>query len=162
VEDLGPVLAEIHRVLKPGGVVLSLFPDKGVWREPHCGIPFLHWFPKGSRWRYYYAFFMRTIGLGSHKNQRTRTFWSEHFCEYLDKWTHYRTRTEIENLYDRHFREIHYLENRYFMKRLENRPMVTFIPPAIRRFIVRKHAGVVFTARKPEHEFAGVRLDQLG
>ena len=36
------VLAKISRVLKPGGMVLSLFPDKGVWREGHCGIPFLH------------------------------------------------------------------------------------------------------------------------
>lgn len=49
VEDLNAVLSEIHRVLKPGGRVLSLFPDRAVWREGHCGIPFLHWFPKGSR-----------------------------------------------------------------------------------------------------------------
>src|SRR5258708_6723304 len=31
VEDIDGVLAEIHRVLKPNGKVLSLFPDKSVW-----------------------------------------------------------------------------------------------------------------------------------
>ena len=41
VEDLNGTLAEIYRVLKPGGLIISLFPDKGVYREGHCGIPFL-------------------------------------------------------------------------------------------------------------------------
>ena len=39
VEDLDTALSEIHRVLKPGGMVLSLFPSKEVWHEGHCGIP---------------------------------------------------------------------------------------------------------------------------
>jgi SAM-dependent methyltransferase len=37
VVDLNAVVAEMARVLKPGGTVLSLFPDSGVWREGHCG-----------------------------------------------------------------------------------------------------------------------------
>ncbi len=67
VEDMDVVLSEINRVLKPGGVVLSLFPDKGVWREGHSGVPFLHWFPKGSRAAIYYAATFRFFGLGHHK-----------------------------------------------------------------------------------------------
>jgi SAM-dependent methyltransferase len=39
VEDIDAVLSEIDRVLKPGGVVLSLFPDQSIWREGHCGVP---------------------------------------------------------------------------------------------------------------------------
>lgn len=35
VPDLDGVLNEILRVLKPGGTVLSLFPDGGVRREGH-------------------------------------------------------------------------------------------------------------------------------
>src|SRR5688572_6985273 len=49
VENLDLVLREVVRVLKPGGQLLAMFPDKSIWREGHCGIPFLHWFPKGSR-----------------------------------------------------------------------------------------------------------------
>src|SRR4051812_20753171 len=46
VPQIEPVLEEIRRVLKPGGVLLSLFPHAGIWREGHRGVPFLHWFSK--------------------------------------------------------------------------------------------------------------------
>lgn len=42
VIDIDMVLKEIHRVLKPGGKALHLFPSKDTWREGHTGIPFLH------------------------------------------------------------------------------------------------------------------------
>src|ERR1019366_9228148 len=45
VDDLDGVLREIHRVVKPGGQVLSIFPSRDVFREGHIGIPFAHWFP---------------------------------------------------------------------------------------------------------------------
>ena len=85
------VLAKISRVLNPGGMVLSLFPDKGVWREGHCGIPFLHWFPKGSDPRVYYAAACRFFGLGYHKKNKTYIQWTQDSCEWLDNWTYYRT-----------------------------------------------------------------------
>ncbi len=46
VKDLYATLREIPRVLKPGGLCLSVFPSKDVWREGHIGIPFAHWLPK--------------------------------------------------------------------------------------------------------------------
>ena len=64
VEDLDAVLSEIHRVLKPGGALLSVFPSRDVFREGHIGIPFAHWFSKGSRLRFYYAWALRSTGLG--------------------------------------------------------------------------------------------------
>jgi SAM-dependent methyltransferase len=65
VQDIEAALFEIHRVLKPGGTLLNLFPDKSIWREGHCGVPFLHWFPKRSTLRIYYALFWRSIGFGN-------------------------------------------------------------------------------------------------
>ena len=53
VEDLDAVLREMNRVLRPGGTVLSVFPSVDVWREGHIGIPFSHWFTKGSRIRFF-------------------------------------------------------------------------------------------------------------
>lgn len=35
VDNLDFVLTECHRVLKPGGIILSLFPSKDVRREGH-------------------------------------------------------------------------------------------------------------------------------
>src|ERR1035437_5481289 len=87
--DLDGVLAQIQRVLKAGGVVLSLFPDESVWRGGHCGVPFLHWFQKGSHVRVYYAAAFRALGFGHYKGAKSIMGWSREFCQWLDKWTHY-------------------------------------------------------------------------
>lgn len=149
VENLDSVLAEIQRVLKPGGQVLSLFPDKGVWREGHCGIPFLHWFPKSSSARIYYAAALRALGLGYHKGAKSIMLWSKDFCDWLDKWTHYRTRQEIDTSYEKYFSGILNIEDYWFQLRLGKRKaIVSWLPASIQKFIVRKLAGVVFVARK--------------
>src|SRR5947199_6189219 len=58
-------LCEINRVLQAGGTLLNLFPDKSIWREGHCGVPFLHWFSRHSTLRIYYALLWRSIGFGN-------------------------------------------------------------------------------------------------
>ncbi len=149
VDDLESVLAEVQRVLKPGGLFLSLFPDKGVWREGHCGIPFLHWFPKGSRSRVYYAAAVRTVGFGYHKGEKGVMRWSQEFCEWLDEWTHYRTRQEIDSTYHKFFCEIWHIEEYWLQRRLAGREKITaWLPPSTQRLMVRKLAGLVFVARK--------------
>src|ERR1039458_8920908 len=69
VADLDAALAEIHRVLKADGAVLSIFPARDVFREGHIGIPFSHWFPKNSRLRFYYVRGLRRLGLGTWKQE---------------------------------------------------------------------------------------------
>ncbi len=56
VDNIDFALSEMSRVLKTGGIVLSLFPDRSVWREGHVGIAFCHWFSKGSKVRWLYIF----------------------------------------------------------------------------------------------------------
>lgn len=149
VVSLDSVLTEIHRVLKPGGVVLSLFPDKYVWREGHCGIPFLHWFPKGSRPRVYYAALLRMFGLGKFKDNRSVMRWSQDACEWLDTWTYYRTLQEIHSSYDRYFCELRHIEDYWLQQRLGARKItVAWLPPFAQELVARKLAGLVFTARK--------------
>ena len=148
VENLDFVLSEIHRVLKPGGNVLSLFPDSGVWREGHCGIPFLHWF-RDSRLRLYYAATLRTLGLGHFKRKKSVMQWSRDFCEWLDKWTFYRDTPEIERCYAQYFIEQNHIEDYWLQKRLGSwRFLATSCPVALQRFVVRKWIGLVFTTRK--------------
>lgn len=149
VVDLERVLAEIHRVLKPGGRVLSLFPDRGVWREGHCGIPFLHWFPKGSRPRIYYAAGLCALGLGYHKQGKTPLQWSAAFCDWLDRWTWYRSNAEIDAAYGRNFSEFRHLEAAWLQQRLGERARVlAWLPEALRRMIVTKLGCRVFVVRK--------------
>jgi SAM-dependent methyltransferase len=150
VRDIDRTLSEIDRVLKPGGKVLSLFPDKSVWREGHCGIPFLHWFPKRSRSRVYYAAAWRSMGFGHHKNDKTVMRWSDDFCNWLDEWTCYRSNDEIDRAYASHFDPPQAIEAEWLLLRLSTRRWIAaWVPPAIRRAIVNKLAGRVFVSLKP-------------
>jgi SAM-dependent methyltransferase len=150
VANLDSVLSEVGRVLKPGGIIVNLFPDKGVWREGHCGVPFLHWFPKGSHPRIYYAAACRKLGLGYHKEDQTAVGWSREFCEWLDKWTYYRSRKEIDSTYGRYFCDILHIEDYWLKQRLGRRKIVAiWLPALMQRLVVRKLAGLIFTARKP-------------
>jgi SAM-dependent methyltransferase len=144
VTDMPLALREIDRVLKPGGKVLSLFPDDTVWREGHCGIPFLHWFPRGSRIRVYYAFVCRSLGAGYYKSGMSRWKWSEHWSKWLDDWTYYRSRKEIESSFGRHF-SVHFMEDYWLDKRV---PRLRQLPSFVKSLIVRTMAGLVFEARK--------------
>lgn len=124
VEDIDSVLAEIHRVLKTGGQVLSLFPDKYVWREGHCGIPFLHWFPKGSKNRVYYAAFLRLLGMGHFKGDKSILQWSRDFCEWLDQWTWYRNYRDISTAFDKCFVKLTHIEEIWLRDRLDKKAII--------------------------------------
>lgn len=149
VVDMNAVVAEMARVVKPNGTVLSLFPDSGVWREGHCGVPFLHWFPKGSRFRVNYAHFARILGLGHHTKNKSSRQWAEDFCLWLDKWTYYRSYAEIEAVFSKHLSQPYHLESTWIEARLG--PRVKLLPPSIRGLIVRKLGGLIFEARKAAH-----------
>ncbi|MDE3168442.1 MAG: methyltransferase domain-containing protein [Acidobacteriota bacterium] len=156
VEDLDAALGEIHRVLAPGGLVLSVFPSRDVFREGHIGIPFSHWLPRDSRARFYYTWVLRSLGFGTWKEQApTARQWAIDKLHWIDTYTHYRTRREIFAAYGRYFtnetRELDYI--RY---RLLDRPGRGWIAAALRfppaawaaRAIFRKLAFLVILSRK--------------
>jgi SAM-dependent methyltransferase len=148
VEDLDLTLTEFQRVLKPGGQILSVFPDKSVWREGHCDIPFLHWFPKGSNFRVYYAFLLRSIGMGSFKGDKSPMQWSQDICLWLDKWTHYRSTAEINRQFTNYFNEIHSIESEWLQQRLGHRQSwVSWLPQVLQQSLARKLGGRVIVAR---------------
>jgi ubiquinone/menaquinone biosynthesis C-methylase UbiE len=150
VENIDVVLAEIQRVLKPGGTVLSLFPDKGVWREGHCGVPFLHWFPKQSQVRVWYTAAFRVFGFGYNKENKSLMHWSRFQCEWLDKWTHYRSRGDIHSSYQKYFANVGHIEDHWFRLRVgPSMPMATLLPAALQKFITQKLGFLVMVAQKP-------------
>jgi len=149
VEDLDAALSEICRVAKPGGIVLSLFPDKAVWREGHCGVPFLHWFPKHSSVRVYYAYAMRSIGFGHFTQGKSRWLWTTDTCDWLDKWTVYRSYDEIADTYRRYFTPMQHIECQWLEARLG--VIARLFPARLGRLFVNKMAGMVFTCTKPQN-----------
>lgn len=110
VNDLDFTLSEISRVLKPSGKLLTLFPTTEVIREDHCGIPFVHWFTKDSRLRYPYMRFMRWLGLGYFKKGKSQQQWVLDFMDWLDRYTVYRSYTDIHKLF---------IKNRFSIKHRE-------------------------------------------
>lgn len=150
VEEMDLALSEIHRVLKPGGMVLSLFPYMGVWLEGHCGIPLLHWFPKGTRPRVHYAAMLRRLGVGNFQSDKSANSWAAFQCDWLDKWTYYRNMTEIRAAYGKYFADTQHIEAHWFRLRIgEKIPMAKYLPAIAQQLAVRKLAGLVFTSRKP-------------
>jgi SAM-dependent methyltransferase len=139
VEDFDAVLKEIARVLKPGGQLLALFPDKSIWREGHCGIPFQHWFPKASRRRkILYAAALRALGAGFHKDECPGVFpWARWQSEWVDKWTHYLPPKTVDSLFARYFHSTERIELDWLSARLPGKP-VHLVPAFVRRFATRR------------------------
>ena len=158
VADLHRVLAEIDRVLKPGGSVLSVFPSVDVWREGHIGIPFAHRLPKRSKLRFYYTWALRACGLGTWKEQApTSRQWAIDKLDWIDKYTVYRTRSELFQTYGRFFQN-ELRESDYICYRLLDHPTALrrrfarlMSWPLFRRLAValfRKLAFLVIVSRK--------------
>lgn len=149
VQNLDTVLGEFYRVLKPGGHVLSLFPERGVWREGHSGIPFLHWFPKGSKSRVYYAACLRCLGFGYFKEGKRIMTWSRGFCTWLDEWTFYRTGQNLSCTFDKFFIRSVHLEHEWWDVRIgSHNRMLTWLSKPLKQFLTRKLAGIVLASDK--------------
>jgi SAM-dependent methyltransferase len=158
VEDLDRELAGIHRVLKPGGAALSLFPSRDVWREGHIGIPFAHWFRSGSRARLGYVWALRSLGFGYWKEQAaTPRQWAIDKLAWIDAYTRYRSRAEIFRAFDRYFQN-QPLEGDYIRYRLCQRrwrapaARLLGLPPARAAAVAlfRKLAFLAILSRKAD------------
>lgn len=146
VTDLDAVLDEIARVLAPGGTFLALFPAKEVWREGHCGIPFVHRFAPSSRLRLPYMRAMRALGLGHYKDGKSREQWSRDFLAWLDAFTHYRPASVIDAAFARRFSAVRHIESDYVAWRLQQKGIP--LRPPFARWICRKLSGEVIVAMK--------------
>ena len=156
VDDLDLVLAELHRVLAPGGLLLSLFPSRDVFREGHIGIPFAHWFRRDSRARFYYTWALRGLGFGTWKQEApSARHWAADKLRWIDDYTRYRTRAEIFSAYARYFRsetrELDYIRYRLLDRR--GRAWIASLlrfPPAAAaaRAVFRKLAFFVILSRR--------------
>jgi SAM-dependent methyltransferase len=99
VQDLDAALAEIHRVLKPGGASLHLFPPPGMPIEPHVFVP-LGGMIRNPPWLFLWAF------LGVRNSYQKNLSWVEvargnH--RYLHSRTFYRSKRELQARIRRQF-----------------------------------------------------------
>jgi ubiquinone/menaquinone biosynthesis C-methylase UbiE len=145
-------LKEIQRVLKPEGYFINIFPDKGVWREGHFGIPFVHRMNKGWR-RYAYTYLMRLLGFGYNKCNKSIKGWAIDALNWLDTWTYYKHYTTITSSFCNFFK-IATMEEDYMIFRINN-SKINFVSPLFNntlshkflRYICVKLATRVFVLR---------------
>jgi SAM-dependent methyltransferase len=95
VHDLGLALSEIARVLRPGGVFISITPTLEVLREGHCGVPLAQHLQRAPRCQYAYLLVARCLGMGLWKDGRGRREWARSFANYMQNATFYRTARSI-------------------------------------------------------------------
>lgn len=144
VPNLHETLAEMRRVLRPGGQVLSIFPSLDVIRENHCGIPMIHWFPKGSRTRFYYGLGMAYLGFGHRRPEEDRAVWLDHFLQRMDHRVFYRRREEILAAFDSHFHSTVLREDLYIRFRLQKTPHLRPLIPLARHPVTTPLAKEAF------------------
>ena len=155
IDDFSKPLEEINRVLKPGGVFINLFPTSEVWREGHIGIPFIHWFSKGTMFRYVYALALRSVGMGYHKKIRSPSAWTRNYLNWIDNWTYYKSFAVVRKSFEKYF-IIHDWSHDYLLYRLEQhrnlRSIAKFFRPTIfipfLRFFCHRFSGRVFVLYK--------------
>jgi SAM-dependent methyltransferase len=159
VSSLSEPLSEIHRVLKPGGVMLSLFPSKEVWREGHFGIPMLH--RVQGKIAVIYAFGLRRIGFGKDfegadvgvpDDPRSSKEWATMAVTWMSRWCFYRPETEIRRNYRAAGFTFEHRELDYVLYRLARGSCTWAVPvaralPALASFAFRKLGGMVLISR---------------
>ncbi len=108
VMDYPTTLRETHRVLKPGGTFLHLFPPRTTPIEPHVFVP-LATMVRARWWLKAWAL----LGIRNQFQKRRRMSAAE-TCEdnlqYLTSHTNYLTRRELTQQFSQYFTEIRFVE----------------------------------------------------
>lgn len=150
IADFDKPVAEIARVLKPGGVFVVLFPSRELWFEHHVGLPFAHRFPSPA---YFSA--AHRLGLGWGREGLTREAWVARSVASMREEVAYRPAAEAEALFGRAFEiearaEPDWMRDRVAHSRLK--PLGGLVAPRafdpLLRFLCRRLAIMVLVLRK--------------
>jgi SAM-dependent methyltransferase len=102
VHNLGPVLAELARVTKPGGVHVHLFPTREIVIEGHLEVPLYHRLPARWRERYVRWFYERGIAQFSDQTASFDEWWGK-LGPFMRDDVFHRPWTEFEAAFRRRF-----------------------------------------------------------
>jgi len=136
VMDYEGSLAELRRVLKPGGAFLHMFPARMIPIEPHVFVPGATVI-RGRAWLLLWAF-LGVRNRFQHNMSALARMRSNH--TYLRAHTNYLRRRDIVRHFVRHFGEVRFVEDVCLR---HHRPMLARVPFAAQLYNAFK-ARVVF------------------
>jgi SAM-dependent methyltransferase len=149
VTDPEAVIADVFRMLKPGGRFIAAFPVTETWYEGHVGLYFAHRFRRGSRARRDYFSVCHRLGQGLYRDRLTGAEWVTRSEQTLDDACYYYPRRRMVGALEAIFQTVEDIATDYMRARLGSR--ARYIPaianPAL-RFIYHKRAGEIFRATK--------------
>jgi ubiquinone/menaquinone biosynthesis C-methylase UbiE len=154
IRDMQHALSEIHRVLKPGGAFLNIFPSFGCIREGHIGIPLAHWLSGYPKAQAAWSQAWHAIGFGYHRKGETSRHWAQQWSEWVRNYTVYRTMRTIKREHRRLFAQLDWHEPDYVAYRLASgeKPKLAWLArhpfAAIARIACRSLASMVLVARR--------------
>jgi SAM-dependent methyltransferase len=149
-------LAEIHRVLKPGGIFINCFPTSEVLWEGHVKAPLAQWFfANPKRWRRY-LIAMHRMRIGQDRQGLTADEWATSYA-YLPSVCFYKSSRQIAGEFASRFLFIESAEPSWIRHRVANNPALSWLqlPTAadpLLRFVCTRLAGRVFVMRRLDHQ----------
>ena len=112
--DYPTTVREVHRVMKPGGAFLHVFPARYMPIEPHVHVPL------GTMLRQ--RWWLQTWALVGIRNEFQTKLSAREACEanlaYLTTHTNYLTKRQLRDQFGRHFTDVRFVEDAF----LHNRP----------------------------------------
>jgi len=113
VMDYPTTLREVHRVMKPGGAFLHVFPPRYMPIEPHARVPLATILRQ--RW------WLRTWALVGIRNEFQAKMSAREACEanhtYLSAHTNYLTKRQLREQFGRHYADVRFVEGAYLRHR---------------------------------------------
>ncbi len=156
--ELDGAVRELHRVLKPGGHCLVLFPTRDVWFEGHVGLYFPHWLANQPGLQRRYLETAHKLGRGYFRDDATPQTWAASRRALMQRDVFYHHWGDIRALWTRVFgvtpqsREAAYMRFRIQSHpRLARLAAVTAPAPLSKPLeaVCIRRAGRVFTVQKP-------------
>jgi len=151
VRDPEAAIADMHRLLKPGGTLIASFPVFETWYEGHVGLYFAHWLPKGSALRKTYFTAARKLGYGLYYEDITPAEWAHYSAHVLDDVCFYHSRRQLKRAFERTFGvPADDICADYVRARLGSRAQrIPAGADPLLRFVYHKRAGELLCLRKP-------------
>jgi SAM-dependent methyltransferase len=151
VMDYPTTISEIHRVLKPGGVFLHLFPPRSTPIEPHVFVPLATMVR--ARW------WLKAWAMLGIRNQFQRKLTPAQAADanfkYLTSRTNYLPKRELYRQFGRHFDDVRFVEHAFLKatngraRKLSEVPLMPMLYGALRNRVAFGRRPIANQRRMP-------------